>query len=128
MPSVLSTICSYAPGAAIILLPNLGGVIGNAITTRKDWQWFANLKKPWFNPPNWIFGPVWTVLYLCVGVSSYMIVEKGAPLLPLSIYGAQLLLNWAWSPIFFHLHRIDWVRLKKKEPSFYAVYLHLIAN
>ena len=109
--AVLSTIWNYLPSAVIILLPNIGGLIANSITTKKDWQWFDNLKKPWFNPPNWLFGPVWTILYLCMGVSSYLIVEKGTPLLPLSIYGAQLLLNWAWAPIFFHFHRIELVRL-----------------
>ena len=111
MPSVLSTISSYLPAAAIILLPNVGGsLISGLFRTKKDRQWYDNLKRPALSPPKWIFGPVWTALYLCMGASSYMIVKKGAPLLPLSIYGAQLLLNWAWAPIFFHLHRIDWVR------------------
>lgn len=111
VPAVLSTIWNYLPAAVIILLPNVGGLIAISVRTKEDRQWFDHLKKPWFNPPSWLFGPVWTILYLCLGVSSYLIVEKGTPLLPLTIYIVQLLLNWAWAPIFFHFHRIELVSL-----------------
>ena len=113
MPSVLSTIADYLPAAAIILLPNVGGTLSSFLTRGEPrWEWYRSLKKPSLNPPNWVFGPVWTGIYACMGVSSYLIYKEGgfaAQSLPLALFGAQLLLNWAWSPIFFKLHRIDLV-------------------
>jgi tryptophan-rich sensory protein len=67
--------------------------------------WFPTLEKPFFNPPNWIFGPVWTVLYLLMGVSSYMVYrapKSGSRQLGLDVYGVTLLLNFAWSFLFFY--------------------------
>lgn len=64
--------------------------------------WYEDLKKPSWNPPNWIFGPVWTVLYICMAVAFWLVwkQEPGA-VWPLRLYVCQLLVNWLWSPAFF---------------------------
>lgn len=70
--------------------------------------WYEGLNKPSWNPPNWIFGPVWTVLYLLMAVSGWLIWrqrESHAVGAALAVFVLQLLLNAAWSWIFFGLHR-----------------------
>lgn len=67
--------------------------------------WYSTLKKPPFNPPNYIFGPVWTVLYILLGAGLYLIVSS--PQAPtrttaLIVFGVQLLLNFSWSFLFFY--------------------------
>ena len=114
MSSLLSSFQQYLPAAAIIVLPNAGGMLSSLFTKNEPrGPWYNSLKKPSFNPPNWIFAPVWTTIYACMGVSSYLIYKQGgfeAQSLPLALYGTQLLLNWAWTPIFFYFHRIDLVK------------------
>jgi len=69
--------------------------------------WYAALAKPSFNPPDWIFGPVWTVLYAMIAVAGWLAWRRtGTVRTPvLGIYAAQLVLNGAWSWLFFGLHR-----------------------
>jgi len=68
-------------------------------------DWYPSLDKPFFTPPNWLFGPVWTVLYLMMGVALWLVVREGlAPgklKLAAILFGVQLALNLAWSPVFF---------------------------
>ncbi len=70
--------------------------------------WYAQLDKPPFNPPSWIFAPVWTALYLGMAVAAWLVWRRGgfagAPV-ALGLFVAQLLLNGAWSWLFFGLHR-----------------------
>jgi benzodiazapine receptor len=71
--------------------------------------WYAALSKPAWNPPNWLFGPVWTVLYLLMALAAWLIWRKGnlmATALPLGLFVLQLALNAAWSWIFFGLHQL----------------------
>ncbi|MCC6144122.1 MAG: tryptophan-rich sensory protein [Candidatus Hydrogenedentes bacterium] len=73
-------------------------------------EWYAGLNKPSWNPPNWIFGPVWTTLYLMMAIAAWLVWlrRKVQPVYPaLAVFVVQLLLNGAWSWIFFGLHRID---------------------
>ena len=69
--------------------------------------WYAGLKKPSWTPPAWVFGPVWTFLYLTMAVAAWLVWSKlglsGAST-PLILFGVQLILNFAWSWIFFGLH------------------------
>jgi tryptophan-rich sensory protein len=68
------------------------------------------LKKPSWRPPNRLFAPVWTVLYLTIAVSGWLIWREAgfaSAGLPLAVYAAQLVLNAAWTPLFFGLHRPD---------------------
>lgn len=72
--------------------------------------WYEQLAKPSWRPPNWLFAPVWTLIYLTIAVSGWLVwreagLAEGA--LPLAIYLVQLLLNAAWTPLFFGLHRPD---------------------
>ena len=73
-------------------------------------DWYAQLAKPSWRPPNLLFAPVWTALYIAIAVSGWLVWRDagfvGASL-PLTIYGLQLFLNTIWSPLFFGLHRID---------------------
>ena len=69
--------------------------------------WYAALRKPAFNPPGWVFGPVWTVLYVLIAVAGWRVYRRGAPAVVSALWAAQLILNFAWSPAFFGLHRID---------------------
>lgn len=72
--------------------------------------WYESLRKPWWRPPNWLFPPAWSLLYVMIAVSGWMIWrERGFmdAALPLGVYALQLLLNGLWSPIFFGMKRLD---------------------
>lgn len=69
--------------------------------------WYAELNKPVFNPPNWIFGPVWTVLYILIGIAGARVwLNHGDSSLP-KLWFAQILLNYAWPLVFFAAQRPD---------------------
>jgi len=74
-------------------------------------DWYDSLTKPTWNPPNWIFGPVWTALYLTMAIAAWMVWRRhgwdGAPL-PLALFLLQLTLNLGWSGIFFALRSPGW--------------------
>jgi len=92
---------------ALLLLGFLAAVAAAALMGAQfqPGDWYAGLEKPFFNPPNWIFGPVWSVLYVGIAVAGWLVWRHrgGAPLLLL--WAAQLVLNLLWSWIFFGLHR-----------------------
>lgn len=89
---------------AVILCEGVG-VIGSFFTTPSIGSWYATLAKPSFNPPNWIFGPVWTLLFFLMGVSLFLIWSSGKPIkTAILIFFQQLALNVLWSAIFFGLH------------------------
>jgi benzodiazapine receptor len=72
-------------------------------------EWYTALSKPSWNPPNWLFGPVWSVLYLLMAISVWLVWKKEgfqAAFIPLSIFLLQLILNAAWSWLFFGLHEL----------------------
>ena len=80
--------------------------IGGAVTTPKIATWYATLAKPSWNPPNWIFGPVWSALYFCMAVAAWLVWRQGGfsgAKLPLTLFAVQLVLNVLWSCIFFGL-------------------------
>lgn len=77
------------------------GIIGSLFTFSSIPTWYATLIKPVFSPPNWIFGPVWTFLYILMGISLYIVWQKKKKV-PF-IFWIQLILNAAWSIIFFGL-------------------------
>jgi tryptophan-rich sensory protein len=92
---------------ASIIFCQLAGLIGSIFTTPAIPTWYESLKKPFFKPPNWIFGPVWVSLYLLMGISLFVIwqrrennpqAKKG-----LIVFFAQLVLNTLWSVGFFGL-------------------------
>ncbi len=67
-------------------------------------EWYASLEKPSWNPPNWIFGPVWTALYILMAVAAWLVWTRGGwttQMRPLTLFLVQLTLNAAWTPLFF---------------------------
>lgn len=94
-----------------ILIAQAAGLIGSFFTVSSVGTWYATLAKPMWNPPDWIFGPVWIALYTLMGMAAYIVwLQKNAQSvgIALSVYGAQLILNALWSILFFGL----------KNPSF----------
>jgi len=91
--------------AAILLLGMASGWLSGSGNRS---PWFATIAKPWFMPPGWVFPVVWTILYLMMGVALAQVVGSHAPERPTAIglFAVQLVLNLAWSPIFFAAHRI----------------------
>lgn len=77
------------------------GLIGSIFTFNSVGTWYVTLNKPFFNPPSWIFAPVWTILYLLMGISLYLVWEKKKA--NLNWFWVQLALNFIWSIIFFGL-------------------------
>jgi tryptophan-rich sensory protein len=87
----------------------LVGIISGLLTRRDVAGWYAGLKKPSFNPPNWIFGPVWTALYILMSLAAWMVWSQPASQLrnyALTWFAIQLALNFLWSMIFFRWHAI----------------------
>jgi benzodiazapine receptor len=83
------------------------GLIGSIFTFREIPTWYATLAKPSFNPPSWIFGPVWITLYALMGIALYLVLQKGIEKRnvkkAVALFGIQLVLNSLWSVIFFGL-------------------------
>jgi translocator protein len=88
---------------AAFLVVVIGGGLLIGFVTRPD-AWYAGLAKPPFNPPNWIFAPVWTLLYVLIAIAGARTFARGLDL-AFALWVAQLALNFAWSPAFFWLHR-----------------------
>ncbi len=93
--------------AACILLPLLIGSIGSLITYPGITGWFTGLTKPCFSPPNWVFGPVWTILYILMGISLWLVIRNGwegeQVRKAMAVFGLQLVANFFWSLLFFGL-------------------------
>lgn len=94
----------YLKLAICITIPLLiGGISGFATATSIN-DWYVHINKPSFNPPNYLFGPVWTTLYILMGISFYMILQTASNEMrkkAVNIFSIQLLLNFCWSFIFF---------------------------
>lgn len=92
-----------------ILLPlSIGAISGIATSSGID-NWFMELNKPIFNPPNYVFGPVWTLLYLLMGISLFQILESSSGDIKrkaIIIFSIQLILNFLWSFLFFKFQLI----------------------
>lgn len=90
----------------IFLLLVVGGGITIGIMTAPG-IWYDLLAKPPFNPPNWVFAPVWTILYIFIAVAGWRIWQHHRSTWTMKLWSAQLALNFIWSPAFFSAHRID---------------------
>lgn len=88
-----------------IVISQAAGLIGAVVTTPAIQTWYVYLNKPFFTPPNWLFGPVWTLLYLLMGISAYRVYQRGFKKKEvkhaLYLFAAQLGLNTLWSFLFF---------------------------
>jgi len=90
-----------------VVVCELAGIVGSVFTVPSITTWYANLAKPDFAPPNWIFAPVWTTLFALMGASAFLIWKRGLKgkdvKNALGIFVGQLVLNILWSIIFFGL-------------------------
>lgn len=99
--SLLALVCFLAVTFSVAAL-------GSAATIPEIPGWYAGLAKPTFNPPNWIFGPVWSLLYALMAVAAWRVWrECGLVHRAMLLFAIQLLLNLAWSWLFFGAHRPD---------------------
>jgi len=91
-----------------IAVPLLAGVAGSFATMSAIPTWYAGLIKPPLTPPNWLFGPVWTTLFILMGISLYLVVREGTDKQPVRqcvmVFAAQLAVNILWSFAFFGFH------------------------
>ena len=91
---IISIVASFAAGG-----------VGTLFTFKAIPTWYQGLKKPPYTPPNWVFGPVWTTLYILMGISVFLIWQKGlttnGAVLPFTLFWIQLAINALWSIIFF---------------------------
>ena len=94
---------------ASVIFPLATGGIAGIFTAEAVPGWYATLNQPSFNPPNWIFGPVWTTLYLIMGISLFLVWKEKYSRernIAIMVFLLQLALNFAWSLIFFHFKMI----------------------
>ena len=92
---------------AIVIAGSAMGLVSNSGFANR---WYADLVKPAFQPPGWVFGAVWTALYIMLGIALAAALDQPMSKLRrdgLWLFGGQLLLNFAWSPVFFGMHMID---------------------
>lgn len=96
-----------------LIIPQLAGGLGSIFTVGSVKSWYLTLEKPMLNPPAWVFGPVWTTLFLLMGYALYLVwfsyaeasADKKVMIkIALTLFGIQMVLNALWSIIFFGLH------------------------
>lgn len=108
MPS-RSRVADFA-GLVLLIAICLGiGALGGAVTASSVTTWYPTLAKPSFNPPSWVFGPVWTALYILMAVAAWRIwraADRDTARGPLTVFALQLALNLGWSVAFFGLQKI----------------------
>ena len=95
-----------------IAIPVLVGAISGYFTITGVESWYQTIQKPSWNPPNWIFGPVWTTLYVMMGIALWVVwkedTSRELKMIAFILFAAQLLLNFFWSLIFFKLEQPGW--------------------
>ncbi len=96
---------SYGKLIAAVLLCLIVGSMGSLVTMTGSGSWYASLEKPAFTPPNWVFGPVWTMLFILMGIALYLIWQSGTERrevqIALAVFAIQFALNILWSFLFF---------------------------
>lgn len=96
------------PPLIFVVICELAGIVGSVFTTPSISTWYAGLARPALNPPNWVFGPVWTTLFALMGIAAYLVwrqdLKRRNIKIALGVFVFQLLLNVLWSILFFGLH------------------------
>lgn len=95
---------TWAMLAVWILVSLSAGFVGSQFSPG---EWYQNLEKPSFNPPGWVFGPVWTILYIAMGIAAWLVWKERGFSPVLYIFLGQLVLNALWSYLFFGANRPD---------------------
>jgi tryptophan-rich sensory protein len=132
------TLPRNAPEWAVLAVFVLGslaaGFIGSIATMPNIPTWYATLVRPPLNPPNWLFGPVWTTLYILMGIAGFLVWQRRdhpAARAGLILFGVQLALNTLWSWVFFAAHTLGiafvvvaalWLAILGTIERFYRVY------
>jgi translocator protein len=95
---------------AAILIPLVIGFLGSIATLAEIPTWYAALSKPSWAPPNWLFGPIWTTLYILMGIALFLVWREGLERrdvrFALLIFAVQIVLNLLWSIVFFSYHSL----------------------
>lgn len=95
-----------------LALPQIAGISGALFTETGAESWYQQINKPEWNPPGWLFGPVWTTLYILMGIAFYLVWNSKQPAslkkTAMMLWAAQLVFNFFWTVIFFQLHLIEW--------------------
>jgi translocator protein len=95
-----------------IAIPLAIGAIGSYFTIAEINGWYTTIQKPSFNPPNGVFGPVWTILYILLGIALFLVWKSTAAAsikqYAIALFIIQLLANFFWSILFFNQHQIGW--------------------
>lgn len=97
-----------------LIIPLSVGAVAGMFTSQAVPNWYASLNRPSFSPPNWVFGPVWTTLYILLGTSFFLVWKENPSQqrsLAIKIFAVQMLLNFAWSFIFFYFNMIGFALL-----------------
>lgn len=88
----------------LVLVLATGFTIGLTI---RPGEWYQSLAKPWFTPPNWLFAPAWTLIYVLIAVAGWRVtIREGFNSTAFRLWIVQMLLNWTWTPVFFGFHQI----------------------
>jgi tryptophan-rich sensory protein len=106
--SSVSTADHRTPRSWLLLAVFVVGVLGIGsligVFTGGGGEWYDNLEKPFFNPPSWVFGPVWSTLYVLIGIAGWRIYMIDPRSTAMKLWWAQMVLNFAWSPVWFGAH------------------------
>lgn len=117
----------------MVVVAEMAGIVGSVFTFPAIGSWYAGLVKPWFTPPSWVFGPVWTILYALMGIAAGLVwhakktAERQAAI---KIYFIQLGLNVIWSLLFFGLRSpayalveiiVLWIAIALTIKAFYPI-------
>lgn len=110
--------------AFLAIVIGVGAYIG---TQTAPGPWYAALEKPPFNPPNWVFGPVWFTLYVLIAIAGWRTFLLRPVSLAMGLWVAQMLLNWLWSPAFFVAQNL-WLALAVILPMLAAIIGFIAVN
>ncbi|HEY1113830.1 MAG TPA: TspO/MBR family protein [Chitinophagaceae bacterium] len=95
-----------------LAVPNIVGISAALFTETGESSWYQTIERPEWNPPGWVFGPVWTALYLMMGWAFYLVWKSDAPARlkrpAMILWTVQLVFNFFWTLIFFGAHEIGW--------------------
>jgi tryptophan-rich sensory protein len=98
-----------------LILPLSVGAVAGMFTSQAVPTWYATLNRPSFNPPNWVFGPVWTTLYILLGISFFIIWKENYSKkrnMAILVFSIQMLLNFSWSFLFFYFNLIGFALIE----------------